>query len=106
MEAVQKAREFFEAMNEAKKAMAEYDKCDDPTSGFWRIPEYVQDRYLQSMETFGKFLAWSVLTNLLYYKNNQTPPMSKQSFFIGLLISATLFTFEALAYQLYILLNY
>jgi len=67
MEAVQKAREFFEAMNEAKKAMAEYDKCDDPTSGFWRIPEYVQDRYLQSMETFGKFLAWSSFWIPIYW---------------------------------------
>jgi hypothetical protein len=57
MEAVLKARDFFEAMNEAKKAMKEYDKCDGPDSDFWRVPEAVQRRYYLSMETFGKFLA-------------------------------------------------
>jgi hypothetical protein len=57
MDAVLKARDFFEAMNEAKKAMKEYDECDGPDSNFWRVPESIQRRYYLSMETFGKFLA-------------------------------------------------
>jgi len=57
MDAVLKARDFLEAMNEAKKAMKEYDECDGPDSNFWRVPESIQRRYYLSMETFGKFLA-------------------------------------------------
>ena len=57
MDAVLKARDFFEAMNEAKKAMKEYDECDGSDSNFWRVPESIQRRYYLSMETFGKFLA-------------------------------------------------
>lgn len=60
MEAVLKARDFFEAMNEAKKAMKEYDMCGlgrGPDSDFWKVPKSIQRRYYLSMETFGKFLA-------------------------------------------------
>ena len=67
MDAVLKARDFFEAMNEAKKAMKEYDECDGPDSNFRRVPESIQRRYYQSMETFGKFLAWTSKQIPLYW---------------------------------------
>ena len=55
-EVIQKAKDFFEAMKAAKKAMKNYEYHDEPCNGFWKVPQHIRDTYERDMEAFGKLL--------------------------------------------------
>ena len=54
-----KAKEFFEAFDNALKAKEAYDKADNDTGidkTWWKIPDRIIENYEKAMCDFGKLL--------------------------------------------------
>ena len=54
-----KAKEFFEAFDNALKAKEAYEKADNDTGinkTYWKIPDRIIENYEKAMSNFGKLL--------------------------------------------------